>query len=92
MHAGFATAIDLHQPPVPGRPYHVRNARGTTVPPPHRLEARMSVGEICNRDVVIAARDTTARAAATRMRHYHVGSLVVVDDFSGRRLHQGEAV
>ena len=45
----------------------------------------MPIGDICNRDVAFAARDTTAQAAAKLMRRYHVGSLVVIDDSNGRR-------
>lgn len=39
----------------------------------------MTVGEFCNREVVIAARETTIVEAAKLMRKYHVGDLVVVD-------------
>lgn len=49
----------------------------------------MAIGEICNREVVYAARDTTVQAAAKLMRHYHVGSLVVIDDFGGKRVPVG---
>lgn len=49
----------------------------------------MAIGEICNREVVYAARDTTVQAAAKLMRHYHVGSLVVIDDFGGKRIPVG---
>ncbi len=44
-----------------------------------------TVGEICNRDVVVAARDTPVAAAAKLMRQYHVGSVVVVEDMNGGR-------
>jgi CBS domain-containing protein len=40
----------------------------------------MSVGEICNRDVVIATRDTSIPELARLMREHHVGSIVVVED------------
>ncbi|MBI4206349.1 MAG: CBS domain-containing protein [Betaproteobacteria bacterium] len=49
----------------------------------------MTIGEICNREVAYTARDTTVQAAAKLMRNYHVGTLVVVDDFSGRRVPAG---
>lgn len=49
----------------------------------------MAIGEICNREVVYAARDTTVQAAAKLMRRYHVGSLVVIDDFGGKRVPVG---
>lgn len=39
----------------------------------------MTVGEFCNREVVIAGRETTIVEAAKLMRKYHVGDLVVVD-------------
>lgn len=39
----------------------------------------MSVGEICNREVVITQRGTSALEAAHLMREHHVGSLVVVE-------------
>jgi CBS domain-containing protein len=40
----------------------------------------MTIGQICNREVVSAARDTTVQAAAKLMRHHHVGTVVVVDE------------
>jgi len=49
----------------------------------------MSIGELCNRDVAFAMRETTIAAAAKLMRHYHVGSLVVVDEKAGRRVPVG---
>lgn len=52
-------------------------------------EKAMAIGEICNREVVFAARDTTVQAAAKLMRHYHVGSLVIVDDRAGKRIPVG---
>lgn len=41
------------------------------------------IGEICTRDVVFAARETTIATAARLMRHAHVGSLVVVEQMNG---------
>lgn len=38
----------------------------------------MSIGDICNRDVVVVEADCTIREAARVMRDYHVGDLVVV--------------
>jgi len=49
----------------------------------------MTIGDICNRDVAFARRDTTAQAAAKLMRHYHVGSLVVIEDNDGKRVPVG---
>lgn len=39
----------------------------------------MNAGELCNRDVVTATRETTISEAARLMRDQHVGSLVVVE-------------
>jgi CBS domain-containing protein len=49
----------------------------------------MAIGEICNREVVYVSRDVTVHAACKLMRHYHVGSLVVVDESSGKRVPVG---
>jgi CBS domain-containing protein len=40
----------------------------------------MTIGEVCNREVVFVNREVTVHAACKLMRHYHVGSLVVVDE------------
>ncbi|MFP5506630.1 MAG: CBS domain-containing protein [Gammaproteobacteria bacterium] len=45
----------------------------------------MPVGEVCNREVVVADRALPVTEAALRMRAHHVGDLVVVDDQAGRR-------
>lgn len=42
-----------------------------------------TIGELCNREVVVAAPDTTVTAAAKLMRRHHVGSIVVVDNVDG---------
>lgn len=39
----------------------------------------MTVGEICNREVVVIQRDGSVQEAARLMRQHHVGALVVVD-------------
>lgn len=44
-----------------------------------------TIGEICNREVVLATRETPVVAAARLMRQYHVGSVVVVDQVNGDR-------
>lgn len=49
----------------------------------------MAIGEICNREVVYINRDVTVQAACKLMRHYHVSSLVVVDEFDGKRVPVG---
>jgi CBS domain-containing protein len=45
----------------------------------------MRIGEVCNRSVVCATRETTVVEAANLMRQRHVGDLVVVDEVDGRR-------
>ncbi|MBI4756542.1 MAG: CBS domain-containing protein [Betaproteobacteria bacterium] len=45
----------------------------------------MPIGEFCNREVVIAARDSSVLEAARLMRQYHVGDLVIVDALDGPR-------
>jgi len=39
----------------------------------------MSVGEYCNREVVVAEKETSVQEAARLMRKYHTGDLVVVE-------------
>lgn len=46
---------------------------------------RLTVGEICTREVTIAFRKTHLDEAAQLMRDSHVGCLVVVDEEGGRR-------
>jgi len=43
----------------------------------------MPIGEICNREVVVAWRNDTALEASRLMRQHHVGNVVVVDDQNG---------
>ncbi|MGA7799670.1 MAG: CBS domain-containing protein [Gammaproteobacteria bacterium] len=43
----------------------------------------MSIGEVCNREVVVTAPDTAIAVAARLMREHHVGDLVVVEDPAG---------
>ncbi|MGR8942507.1 MAG: CBS domain-containing protein [Gammaproteobacteria bacterium] len=40
----------------------------------------MTVGIICNREVVVAHKDTSILEAASLMREYHVGDLIIVED------------
>ncbi|HUW51244.1 MAG TPA: CBS domain-containing protein [Sulfuricella sp.] len=49
----------------------------------------MAIGEICNRKVVVAQRETTVLEAARLMRQHHVGDLVIVDEVSGKRIPVG---
>lgn len=49
----------------------------------------MSVGEFCNREVIVMGSDEPARAAARLMREHHVGDVLVVEERNGRRLPVG---
>ncbi len=49
----------------------------------------MSIGEICNRDVVVIEKDATVEEAARLMRQHHVGALVVVRERDGVRVPVG---
>lgn len=49
----------------------------------------MPIGEICNRAVVFAKKDTSLLEAAQLMRQNHVGDLVIVDEKNGRRMPVG---
>ena len=45
----------------------------------------MHIGEICTRDVVCAAVDTSVAAVAKLMRQYHVGDVIVMRNDGGKR-------
>lgn len=49
----------------------------------------MTVGKICNRDVVFIHRDASVSEAARLMREYHVGDIVVVSEKTGKRVPVG---
>lgn len=49
----------------------------------------MSIGEICNREVVIVQPEDTVLQAAKLMRQHHVGSVLVVDKNSGKPMPVG---
>jgi len=49
----------------------------------------MAIGDICNREVVFARKDESVLSAAVLMREHHVGSLVMVDEASGKRIPAG---
>ena len=49
----------------------------------------MSIGEICNRDVVVIAKDATVLEAARLMRQHHVGDLVVTREREGAQVPVG---
>ena len=44
-----------------------------------------TIGQVCEREVVYTTSETTIQAAAKLMRHYHVGTLVIVEAMEGRR-------
>ncbi|HVO89222.1 MAG TPA: CBS domain-containing protein [Casimicrobiaceae bacterium] len=46
----------------------------------------MLIGDVCKRDVVCAAGDTTVATAAKLMRAHHVGDVVVVDRQDAERM------
>ena len=45
----------------------------------------MSVGTLCNRQVIVTGKDTSIAEAAELMRKFHVGDLVVLEDGRERR-------
>lgn len=49
----------------------------------------MSVGEICNREVIVIQRDEPVVEAAKLMRQFHVGSVIVIDKADGRTVPAG---
>ena len=49
----------------------------------------MSIGEFCNRDVVIVHKGENALEAAKLMRQYHVGDVVVVTDKDDKKVPVG---
>jgi CBS domain-containing protein len=49
----------------------------------------MTVGEVCNREVIVCDPEESVLAAAQRMRDRHVGSLVVVEGPPDRRVPVG---
>ena len=40
----------------------------------------MSIGEICNREVIVIDKDSSIMEAAKLMREHHVGTLVVIEE------------
>lgn len=49
----------------------------------------MTVGEICNREVIVIQRDESVLEAARLMRQYHVGAVIVIDKPNGRTIPVG---
>lgn len=45
----------------------------------------MTVGDICNREVIVIQRDGTTLEAAKLMRQYHVGAVIVIETQNGRQ-------
>lgn len=45
----------------------------------------MSIGEVCNREVVVVNRDESIREAVRLMRRHHIGDVVVVETREGHR-------
>lgn len=46
----------------------------------------MTVGKICNRDVVVTRADDTIESVARLMKEYHIGDIVVVEDRGGGQM------
>lgn len=46
----------------------------------------MTIGVICNREVITVRPDATVLHAATLMRQYHVGDVVVIEDRKGKSM------
>lgn len=46
----------------------------------------MTVGEVCNREVIVAAADEELAEAARLFRRHHVGNVIVVKEENGRRV------
>jgi len=49
----------------------------------------MTVGKICNRDVVFIHQEASVPEVARLMREYHVGDIVVVSEKTGKRVPVG---
>ena len=49
------------------------------------MDERLTIGEICTREVVFASRTMSLVEAARLMREHHVGCLVVADELGGLR-------
>lgn len=45
----------------------------------------MTIGELCNREVIIISEDESCAEAARIMRHFHVGDLIVIVESEGGR-------
>jgi len=63
--------------------------RATTPMRPTYAGGPMTVGEICNREVVVVGPEAAIQEAARLMREHHVGCLVVVEEREGRTVPVG---
>jgi len=45
----------------------------------------LSIGEVCNREVIVAHRNEGIQEIARIMREHHVGDVIIVDDSTGVR-------
>ncbi len=52
-------------------------------------EGDMSVGEYCNRDVIVMGADESVLDAARLMREHHVGDVLIVEEREGERMPLG---
>ena len=60
-------------------------ARGVTT----KKVTIMTVGEYCNRSVIVIAGDESIKAAAQLMRKHHVGDLVLIEEREAKRVPVG---
>jgi predicted transcriptional regulator len=67
----------------------LRSIDGEYCPAIAAKETTMTVGDICNRNVVVAPQGETIIDAAKRMRTSHVGDLIVVETRNGRHMPVG---
>ena len=49
----------------------------------------MTVGDYCNRDVIVIAGEESIKVAAELMRRHHVGDVVLVEEQNGKRVPVG---
>lgn len=49
----------------------------------------MTLGRICNRETIVARRETSLTEAAQLMRAHHVGDLVIIEEKNGRSVPVG---
>lgn len=49
----------------------------------------MAIGEFCNREVIIASKNSTIKELTKLMRQHHVGDVVIVEDKAGHNIPVG---